>query len=47
MKQQVIFHVDVALGHRRGYFPSLSFYNSLLSCLGSEGWLFIQHACDY
>ena len=47
MKQQVIFHVDVAFGHLRGYFPSLSFYNCLLSCLGSEGWLFIQHACNY
>lgn len=27
--------------------PSLSFYNSLLSCLGDEGQLFIQHAWDY
>lgn len=31
-KQQVIFHVDTAFGHHRGYFPSLSLYNSLLSC---------------
>lgn len=46
-KQQVIFHVDMAFGHHRGYFPSLSFYNSLLSCLGSEGQLFLQYACDY
>lgn len=43
-KQQVIFHIDVVFGRRRGYFPSLSFYNSLLSCLGGEGQLFIQHA---
>lgn len=41
MKQQVIFHVDVAFGHRRGYFASLSFYNTLLSCLGSEGQFFV------
>lgn len=43
-KQQVIFHIDVVFGRHRGYFPSLSFYNSLLSCLGGEGQLFIQHA---
>lgn len=42
MKQQEIFHVDVAFGYRRGYFPSLVFCNTLLSCLGSEGLLFFS-----